>query len=159
MPLKDARLESLHQYNILDTPPEAGFDDIVRVAAVMGPLSSIFDLATFGMLFGVFHSGPAVFRTGWFLESIATQTLVVFLIRTRGRFWRDKPSLALTLSTLGALAVALLLPFSPLGPWFGFQATAPIVTGALGLIVLAYLVAAEALKPLAIRGDPAAMPI
>ena len=65
--------------------------DIVRFAAVMGPLSSVFDLATFAALYLLFHTGPGVFRTGWFLESIATQTLVVFLIRTRGRPWREAP--------------------------------------------------------------------
>jgi Mg2+-importing ATPase len=134
-------------------PQRWRIQDIIRFAAVMGPLSSIFDLATFGVLFVVFHSGPEVFRTGWFLESIATQTLVVFLIRTRGRFWRDKPNSVLTISTLGALAVALLIPFSPLGAWFGFQGTTPIVTATLGGIVVVYLASAELLKPLAIRGD------
>ena len=126
--------------------------DIVRFAAVMGPLSSLFDLATFAVLFVAFRTGPEVFRTGWFLESIATQTLVVFLIRTRGRPWRDLPNPLLTASTLGALAVALAIPFSPLGAWFGFRAPATPVTLALLGIVALYLVCAELLKPLAIRG-------
>ena len=124
--------------------------DIVRFAAVMGPLSSVFDLATFGVLMWAFRTGPEVFRTSWFLESIATQTLVVFLIRTRGRPWRDAPNPLLTVSTLGALAAALIIPFSPLGAWFGFHPPGAQLTVALAGVVVAYLVCAELLKPLAI---------
>jgi P-type Mg2+ transporter len=131
-------------------PQRWRLQDIVRFAAVMGPLSSVFDLATFGVLFLLFRTGPEVFRTSWFVESIATQTLVVFLIRTRGRPWRDAPNAVLTISTLGALAVALAVPFSPLGDWFGFKAPPAIVTLALAGIVAVYLVCAELFKPLAI---------
>jgi Mg2+-importing ATPase len=131
-------------------PQRWRLQDIVRFAAVMGPLSSVFDLATFGVLFLLFRTGPEVFRTGWFVESIATQTLVVFLIRTRGRPWRDMPNRVLTISTLAALAVALAIPFSPLGAWFEFRAPPMLVTLALLGIVLVYLAAAELLKPYAI---------
>jgi len=124
--------------------------DIMRFAGVMGPLSSVFDLVTFGALFLWFHTSPEVFRTGWFVESIATQTLVVFIIRTRGRPWRDLPNAVLTISTLAALAVALAIPFSPLGEWFGFQTLPPLVVIALAGIVVAYLVSAELFKPVAI---------
>ena len=133
-------------------PQHWRLQDIVRFAAVMGPLSSVFDLATFGVLFLGFRTGPAVFRTGWFLESIATQTLVVFLIRTRGRPWRDTPNPMLTISTLAAMAVALAIPFSPLGAWFGFQTPPALVTAALAGIVIIYLTSAELLKPMAISG-------
>jgi P-type Mg2+ transporter len=133
--------------------------DIVRFAAVMGPLSSVFDLATFAVLMWAFRTGPQVFRTSWFLESIATQTLVVFLIRTRGRPWRDAPNPLLVISTLGALAAALIIPFSPLGTWFGFQAPGAQLTVALAGVVAAYLVVAELLKPLAIDASRRAKPI
>ncbi|MGZ6037667.1 MAG: magnesium-translocating P-type ATPase [Phenylobacterium sp.] len=132
------------------TPQHWRLRDIVRFAVVMGPLSSVFDFATFGVLMWAYRSGPEVFRTGWFLESIATQTLVVFLIRTRGRPWRDAPNPLLVISTLGALAVALVVPFSPLGAWFGFSAPGALLTVCLAGIVAAYLIAAEVLKPLAI---------
>jgi Mg2+-importing ATPase len=131
-------------------PQRWRLQDIVRFAMVMGPLSSVFDLATFGVLFLMFRTGPEVFRTGWFVESIATQTLVVFLIRTRGRPWRDMPNRVLTISTLSALAVALAIPFSPLGAWFGFRTPPTLVTLAVVGIVAAYLASAELLKPLAI---------
>ena len=127
--------------------------DIMRFAGVMGPLSSVFDLATFGALFLWFRSSPEVFRTGWFVESIATQTLVIFIIRTHARPWLDLPNPILTISTLGALCLALAIPFSPLGEWFGFQDLPPLVVITLAGIVAAYLVCAELLKPLAIAGD------
>jgi Mg2+-importing ATPase len=144
--------------------------DIVRFAAVMGPLSSVFDLATFALLWLYFHAAPEVFRTGWFLESIATQTLVIFLIRTSGPAWRDAPNRWLVFSTLGALAVALAIPYSPLGPLFGFQPPPGRVTLMLAGLVGLYLAAAEAIKPLAMahprgvaaprvrRADPALRP-
>jgi Mg2+-importing ATPase len=135
-------------------PQRWRIQDIVRFAAVMGPLSSVFDLATFAVLFLLFRTGPEEFRAGWFVESIATQTLVVFLIRTKGRPWRDTPSPILATSTLGALAVALLVPFSPLGAWFGFHAPSPMLTMALAAIVALYLACAELIKPLAIKTRP-----
>ena len=81
----------------------------------MGPLSSVFDVITFGALFLWFRTSPEVFRTGWFVESIATQTLVIFMIRTRGRPWRDMPSPVLTITTLGALASGLGYPVLAVG--------------------------------------------
>jgi Mg2+-importing ATPase len=119
---------------------------IARFAAIMGPLSSVFDLATFGGLFLIFHLSPAAFRTGWFLESMATQILVIFLIRTGRPFWKDRPHPALTLSSLGALAVALILPFTPLARALQFQAPPVAALMAIAGVVGTYLVAAELLK-------------
>ncbi|WP_448955085.1 magnesium-translocating P-type ATPase [Labrys neptuniae] len=124
---------------------------LVRFAAIMGPLSSLFDLLTFAMLLMVFHAGPDEFRTAWFLESMATQILVIFLIRTGGRFWRDWPSPILALSSLAALFTALAIPFTPLGAWFGFVSPPPGLLLATAGIVGFYLIGAELLKPLAIR--------
>ena len=146
IPFDNVRPEDLAQ------PPHWQLKDIVRFAGVMGPLSSAFDLVTFGLLYLVFQASPEEFRTGWFIESIATQTLVVFLIRTRGRPWHDLPNPKLTASTLGALALALVIPFTPLGAWFGFVAPPWHVMAALGAVVATYLVAAELIKPLAING-------
>ena len=133
-------------------PQRWRMQDIMRFAGVMGPLSSVFDLVTFGALFLWFQTGPEVFRTGWFVESIATQTLVIFIIRTRGRPWRDLPNPVLTITTLMALALALAIPFSPLGEWFGFRDLPPHLAIVLGGIVAVYLVCAELFKPLAITG-------
>ena len=123
---------------------------LIRFAAVMGPLSSAFDLLTFGGLLLVFHVSPPEFRTAWFLESMATQVLVIFIIRTNGRPWRDLPSPMLAASSLGALLVAMILPFTPIARWFGFQPPPLAATGALAVVVLIYLVMAELLKGAAI---------
>ncbi|AWB25873.1 magnesium-translocating P-type ATPase [Methylobacterium currus] len=133
---------------------------LLRFAGVMGPLSSLFDLLTFGVLLLGFGAGPEVFRTAWFLESMATQILVIVVIRTRGRPWRDRPGTALAVSSLAALAVALALPFTPLGDWLGFAMPAPGILIAVATITALYLVAAEAVKPWAMgeRRRPLATP-
>ena len=94
---------------------------VLRFTLVMGPLSSLFDLATFGILFWGFQATPEAFRTAWFVESMATQVLVIFLIRTAGPAWRAvPPHPALVATSLGALAVALALALGPLAPVLGF---------------------------------------
>ena len=124
---------------------------LVRFAAVMGPLSSAFDLLTFGGLIVLFHASPPEFRTAWFLESMATQILVIFIIRTNGRPWADLPRPVLATTSLGALAVAMILPFTPIAPLFGFQTPPLAMTGGILAVVATYLASAELLKRLAIR--------
>ena len=119
---------------------------IIRFAAIMGPLSSLFDFATFAGLVFFFHAAPDEFRTTWFLESMATQILVIFVIRTNARPWQDLPHPALVASSLIALVVAMGLPFTPLGHFFGFQTLSPAVLGAIAVLAVVYLLAAEALK-------------
>jgi Mg2+-importing ATPase len=123
---------------------------LIRFAAVMGPLSSAFDLLTFGGLLFFFHTAPAAFQTTWFLESMATQILVIFVIRTNGRPWKDLPRPLLAASSLGALVVAMVLPFTPAARLFGFQAPPLAITGGVGLLVVVYLVCAELVKQVAV---------
>ena len=125
---------------------------LVRFASVMGPLSSLFDLLTFTLLLVVFGAAPETFRTAWFLESMATQILVIFVIRTGGRPWRDRPSAALAASSLAALTVALALPFTPVGAWFGFAAPPAPVLLAIVAITATYLILAELVKPFVLNG-------
>lgn len=123
---------------------------LMRFAGVMGPLSSVFDLLTFAGLLLFFHATPEEFRTAWFLESMATQILVIFIIRTNGRPWSNRPHAALTASSLAALAVAMVLPFSGVGAWFGFTAPSlAVVLSMIGLVIV-YLIAAELMKKVAI---------
>ena len=124
---------------------------IIRFAAIMGPLSSFFDLLTFGGLLYFFHASAPEFRTAWFLESMATQILVIFVIRTNGRPWRDWPRPALVATSLGALLFAIVLPSTPAGAWFGFVVPPLALTVALGVVVIVYLACAELLKSVAIR--------
>ena len=105
---------------------------------VFGPLSSIFDFATFGLLLRVFHASEKLFQTGWFVESLATQTLVIFIIRTSHPL-RDPPHPALGASTFLAFSAAVALPYSPLAPWLGFVPPPAAVMGALALVTVAYL--------------------
>jgi P-type Mg2+ transporter len=88
---------------------------IRRFMAFLGPISSIFDFATFGIMIWVFDAHAPLFRTGWFVESLATQSLVIFAIRTRRvPFFQSRPSTPLIVSTLACVTVGVLLPFSPL---------------------------------------------
>jgi Mg2+-importing ATPase len=123
---------------------------LIRFAAIMGPLSSLFDLLTFSVLIFIFKTTPEQFQTTWFLESMATQILVIFIIRTNGRPWADLPRPALTASSFVALVAAVALPFSPLGGWFGFVLPPPVVVATIFGLVVVYLVSAEMLKPWAI---------
>jgi len=105
---------------------------------VFGPLSSIFDFATFSLLLWVFHADEKLFHTGWFVESIATQILVIFIIRTAHPF-QDWPAPALVASSLLAVSLAVALPYSPLAHWLGFVPPSAALMGALGLVTVAYL--------------------
>jgi P-type Mg2+ transporter len=127
---------------------------ILRFTIVMGIISSVFDAATFLILLKGFGTDAAQFQTGWFLESIATQILVIFLIRTRRVPWRATPAhIALIVTSLGALAAALLIATGPLKYLFGFVPLSWPLMGALAAVTVAYLVAAETAKRLALRGS------
>ena len=123
---------------------------LIRFAAIMGPLSALFDFLTFGVLVFVFNASPAEFRTTWFLESMATQILVIFIIRTNGRPWQDLPRPVLAVSSLVALLIAMVLPFTPVGGWFGFEVPPLAMLVGTGIVVIVYLVSAELLKPLSV---------
>jgi P-type Mg2+ transporter len=120
---------------------------IRRFMLTFGPLSSIFDFLTFAIMLRVLHAGPAEFRTGWFVESLATQALIVFAIRTRRvPFFRSHPSLPLTLAAVGAVTVGALLPATPLARLLGFSPLPLGFFAALATLVVAYLVLVEAAK-------------
>ncbi|MEV4095860.1 magnesium-translocating P-type ATPase [Streptosporangium saharense] len=120
---------------------------IRRFMLFFGPISSLFDFLTFAVMLGVFHAGPELFRSGWFVESLATQTLIIFVIRTRRvPFLRSRPSLPLLASALGVVAAGVALPFSPLAPALGFTAPPPAFFLALAAMTVAYLVLVELAK-------------
>jgi Mg2+-importing ATPase len=125
---------------------------IRRFMVCFGPLSSVFDFATFGVMIWGFHSGAAQFRSGWFVESLATQTLVIFAIRTRRvPFFRSHPSLPLTLAALGVVAVGAVLPASSLAATLGFSPLPGAFFAALAGMVVGYLVLIEIGKKLFYR--------
>jgi Mg2+-importing ATPase len=91
----------------------------------IGPLSSIFDFLTFYVMLNLFHSTQQLFHTGWFVESLATQTLVLFVIRTQGNPFRSRPSGPLAISVLAIVGLGIILPFLPIASWFGFVPLPP----------------------------------
>ena len=117
---------------------------IRRFMIFFGPLSSVFDFVTFGVMLWVFHAGAAEFRSGWFVESLATQTLVIFAIRTRRiPFFRSHPSLPLVLAALGVVVVGSVLPATPLAHTLGFRPLPALYFAALAAMVIGYLVLIE----------------
>ena len=108
-----------------------------RFTFIMGAVSSVFDLATFFVLLKVFHTDEATFRSAWFVESMATQILVIFIIRSRGSLFASRPHPALVASSLGALVVASVLPFTGLGKLLSFTPLSlPIVATIVGIVML-----------------------
>ncbi len=125
---------------------------IRKFMAVFGPVSSIFDFVTFGVMLWILHAGHAEFRTGWFVESIATQTLVVYLIRTRRvPFIKSKPSMPMVFVPTGAALVGAVLPYTGLAGLLGFT---PLPTAFFLLLfgmVVVYLLLVEGAKTLFYR--------
>jgi Mg2+-importing ATPase len=113
---------------------------------VFGPVSSLFDFLTFGLLLRVFHAGADLFHTGWFIESLTTQVLVIFLIRTWGSPFHKPPHPLLTIVSLGTVLLAVGLPFTPVGAWFGFVPPPPSLLFALAAMAGIYLVIVEYAK-------------
>ena len=112
----------------------------------IGPISSIFDFLTFWLLLKVLHADETLFHTGWFVESLATQVLVIFVIRTRGRPFASRPHPALLLTSLGIVGVAMVLPFTPLAGMLGFTPLPPEFFGLLAGLMIVYLVLVEIVK-------------
>jgi Mg2+-importing ATPase len=130
----------------LDHPRSWDLGEVLRFTLVMGSLSSVFDLITFTVLLKVFHAEAETFRTAWFVESIVTQILVIFIIRTWGWAWRSRPDRVLTATSLLTLAAAVALALTPLGAGLGFVALPAPLFGAIAVIAGGYLASAEIVK-------------
>ena len=118
----------------------------------IGPISSIFDFLTFYVLLHVFHTSEAQFHTGWFVESLATQTLVLFVIRTSKNPFRSRPSVPLLATCLGSVAIGIYLPFSSLAGVLGFTPLPARYFAFLAVATGAYLLLVEAAKRRLFRG-------
>jgi Mg2+-importing ATPase len=122
---------------------------IRRFMVVFGPLSSIFDFATFWVMLQVLHSGPSLFRSGWFVESLATQTLIIFSIRTRRvPFFRSSPSVAMASAAAGVVLLGAVLPATPAAHALGFAPLPALYYVVLLGMVTAYLLLVELGKSL-----------
>jgi len=130
-----------------ETPKKMDVSFIRRFMVFLGPISSVFDFLTFFIMLFVFNASVPLFQTAWFIESLSTQTFVVFVIRTRRtRFYRSRPSRPLLLSSLTIIATALIVPFTPLGSLFGFEAPPLLFYAILAGLILAYMGIVEAVK-------------
>jgi P-type Mg2+ transporter len=119
---------------------------ITRFMLIMGPVSSVFDIATFVILLNVFHADEPGFQSAWFTQSLLTQVLVVLVIRTRQAPWKSAPHRFMLIATAGAAALAFIIPLSPLGATFGLVSIPlPMIFAILGL-TLSYLIVAEVAK-------------
>ena len=132
---------------LLARPSHWDIKFIRRFMLLFGPISSIFDFLTFAVMLGPFAAGPALFRSGWFVESLATQTLVVFVIRThRVPFWRSRPSGPLLGAVLGVITIGAVLPYSPFSHDLGFTALPAGFFAVLAGMVALYLLLVELAK-------------
>ena len=127
---------------------------IRRFMLLIGPLSSLYDFLTFAVMLKLFHADAVLFRTGWFVESLATQTLVIFIIRTAGRPWESRPSAGLAWGVCACVAVGVAIPFTPLAPWLGFTPLPPLFFAILATMIVTYLALVEIVKRWFYRVSP-----
>jgi len=137
IPLDKVDAESIHAPRVLDMSFVRNF------MLVIGPISSAFDFLTFYVMLIVLQADEKLFQTGWFVESLCTQVLVIFIIRTRGNPLKSRAHPLLTLTSLVVVAIAVSLPFTPIGTYFGFVPPPARFYLILGAMVLAYLLVVE----------------
>ena len=148
MTIADDRVDA----ELVQAPRRWELAPLRRFMLVFGLLSSVFDFATFGVLRLVAHAGELAFRTGWFVESVASAATIVLVIRTRRPAWRSQPARSLAWTTALVVGAAFAFPLTPLAPWFGFATLSPALYALVVAIVVAYVLAAELVKLAYYRG-------
>jgi Mg2+-importing ATPase len=131
---------------MVDHPRRWDIKAIRKFMMTFGLVSSVFDYLTFGALLLIFHANQDQFRTGWFLESVISASLIVLVIRSRKPFFKSRPSKYLFMATLLVVIVTVILPFTPLGEVFGFSRLAISYLLLITIIVIGYIVTAEIAK-------------
>jgi P-type Mg2+ transporter len=131
---------------MVDHPRRWDIAAIRKFMLTFGLVSSVFDFLTFGALLYVLDANQDQFRTGWFLESVISASLIVLVIRSRQPFFQSHPSNALLIATLLTVAVTLVLPFTPLGVIFGFRPLPLAFLLLIAMVIVLYIVSAELVK-------------
>jgi P-type Mg2+ transporter len=131
---------------MVDYPRRWDIKAIRKFMMTFGLVSSVFDYITFGLLLLVFHATQDQFRTGWFLESVCSASLIVLVIRSRKPFFKSRPSTYLSIATLFTVVLTLILPFTALGGLFGFSPLSLSFLLPIGIIVMGYIISAEIAK-------------
>ncbi len=136
----------------VEKPRPWNIDYIKRFVLFIGPLSSVFDFLTFGVLLFVFQASPQLFHTGWFIESLCTQTLIIYIIRTNKLpFIESRPSKLLMATTLAILVVAFALPFSPAASLLGFTPLPLLYFAILAVMIATYMLLVQFVKTIVVR--------
>ena len=133
-------------HEMVDYPRHWDIKAIRKFMMTFGLVSSVFDYLTFGVLLLILHATRDQFRTGWFLESVISASLIVLVIRSRKPFFKSKPGKYLLMATLLIVVATLILPFTPLGKIFGFNPLGVSFLLLIGMIVLGYIFSAEIAK-------------
>jgi P-type Mg2+ transporter len=136
---------------MVDHPRRWDIKAIRLFMVTFGIVSSVFDYLTFGILLLILHATQDQFRTGWFLESVMSASLIVLVIRSRKPFFKSAPGKYLLIATLSIVVVTLILPYTPLAGLFGFTPLPASFLLSIGLIVLVYIIAAEITKTIFYR--------
>lgn len=128
-------------------PKKWNIAGVKRFMMVFGPISSLFDVITFVILLKFFKATPSFFQTGWFLESLITQTLIIFSIRTTiVPFFKSRISPRFAFGLYGVVLLAVLIPLSPIAAYFDFVAPPPVFYSLLAILVITYLLVVETAK-------------
>ena len=131
---------------LVDRPRRWNIDFIRKFMLTFGFVSSVFDFITFGVLLWVLHASVDQFRTGWFMESVISATLIVLVIRTRKPFYKSKPGNLLMLATAAIVCAVLVIPYTPLAEVFKFQPLPLYFLVVLAVIIALYVAMAEVVK-------------
>jgi Mg2+-importing ATPase len=131
---------------LVERPQRWNIGFIRRFMVTFGLLSSVFDYLTFGVLLLILHATTNQFRTGWFIESVVSASLIVLVVRTRHLFYKSRASVYLIIATGVVILLTLLLPYSPLANIFEFTHLPPIFFAAMAVILILYVAGAEAAK-------------
>jgi P-type Mg2+ transporter len=140
IPLDEVDQEELRKPRVLN------MNFIRNFMLVIGPISSMFDFLTFYVMLVVLKANETLFQTGWFVESLSTQVLVIFIIRTRGNPFKSRAHPILVATSLTVVAIAAALPFTPVGTYFGFVPPPAQFYAILAMMVVVYLAIVEVAK-------------
>ncbi|SFI37510.1 magnesium-translocating P-type ATPase [Nitrosomonas sp. Nm34] len=130
----------------LRKPRELDINFIRNYMLVIGPISSVFDFLTFYIMLTLLEADEALFQTGWFIESLCTQVLVIFIIRTRGNPLKSRAHPILVATSLTVVVLAVTIPFTPVGTYFGFVPPPARFYFILAVMVITYLIVVEVAK-------------
>jgi Mg2+-importing ATPase len=131
---------------MVNQPRRWNISFIKKFMLTFGLISSVFDYLTFGVLLLVLHASPDQFRTGWFMESVISASIIVLVIRSRRPFFKSRPGKYLLVATMAVVMAALIFPFTPLAKIFGFVPLPMSFLMILGIIIVLYILTAELTK-------------